>query len=135
MADELDAHPHEPELQRLIRVWSWVDRVEDCCSTAEQQLQQQPVGDGPSPAADWPIAGLGEAGVLDVFERVMAGQQEAEAESSSIHDVLGCAVYSSRGRRVALKACGWSCGEEGEMATSAIDDTAGGAAVAGDMSR
>ena len=103
-SDGLTPAPDE-EASRLIRVWSWVDRIEELCGGG--------MGAGPDPEGDWPVGSLLDAGVMGILDRTQAYQDEGSR--SSLDPVLGCHVYSGRGRRAALRACGW-CAEGAEGA-------------------
>lgn len=95
----------QEELQRLVRVWGWVDRIEDLC---ERQFNE-----GEEADADWPVESLLDAGVIHILDAHRGTGEDAGARWVQ-EPVLHCPVYVSRARRVALKACGWTNEEEGD---------------------
>jgi hypothetical protein len=108
------------QLRQLTEMWNWVERVECLASDGH-------VGGGTAQGADAALLanGVGVQSLLG-FERQRGGQYPAQrpkprrsgdsGTSQSQHPVLGCPLYTSPGRSLALQLCGWSTLEnEGEV--------------------
>ena len=69
----------------LLRLWSWIDRVESLCSDAEEMEAENL----------WPVKGLLDAGMW----RLLGMDDEATGEQVLFSDTLSCEVYDSPARR------------------------------------
>jgi len=94
----------QEELLRLVRLWAWVDRIEELC--------QPEVNNGDEADADWPVEGLIDAGVIRILESLKGVGEEGGAGRWGQEPILHCPVYNIRARRVALRACGWANEED-----------------------
>ncbi|CAM9303952.1 unnamed protein product, partial [Chrysoparadoxa australica] len=107
----------DTELSRLWRAWAWVERMETLCSMSAER--QEGVLEGPLPtprgpvheAGGWSAIDLEDASVLDLLSLQPpspAAGPTLKDLAAETHPTLGCAVFTSRGRRQVLQACGWS---------------------------
>ena len=71
-----------PTRDALLRLWSWIERVEALCSETEE------------PWSDWPAKGLMDAGAWRLL-LINEGVDDVEVMS----DELSCMTYDSKGRR------------------------------------
>ena len=69
----------------LLRLWSWIDRIESLCSDSEEVDED----------VLWPAKGLIDAGVLEL----LATDQGAMMETPSFSESLSIETFNSPGRR------------------------------------
>ena len=86
-------------LQQLFRLWAWVERVEELCTTKGWVFGK-------------PVTGIANAGVealllaADGASSLPGGPGLDSARSRD--QVLGCPLFQSQGRQMVLQACGWA---------------------------
>ncbi|GKY98820.1 hypothetical protein MPSEU_000838100 [Mayamaea pseudoterrestris] len=86
-----------PTRAALLRLWSWIERVEALCSEAA-------VEDLWADGAAWHAKGLIGAGAW----RLIHEDHGKEVDVEVFSDNLACLTYDSPGRRAALTSCGWA---------------------------
>jgi hypothetical protein len=91
----------------LLRLWSWVERVESLCA---ESWQDETSWDG----WNWPAKGLADAGAIELLRMDTAGAGADGSRSTGAVDkeefceTLSCTTYHSPGRRAAMTSCGWA---------------------------
>ena len=86
-----------PARAALLRLWSWIERVEALCAEA---AQEDSWGDGMS----WQAKGLIDAGAWRLIQEDNGNENDADVYSEQ----LACTTFDSPGRRAALTSCGWA---------------------------
>ncbi|KAG7362787.1 zinc-ribbon like family protein [Nitzschia inconspicua] len=87
--------------RELIRLWSWIDRVEALSFQDVEDLDNENI---------WTAKGLLDAGtwhLLEIETSASGDSVESHVEVS-LSETLGCNVYDSTSRRAALAANGWA---------------------------
>ena len=85
----------KPSRESLLRLWSWIERVEALCADAEDLC-----ADGLS----WQAKGLKDAGAWQLIH----GDNGKDDDQEVYSEQLACTTYDSPGRRAALTSCGWA---------------------------
>jgi WD repeat-containing protein mio len=90
----------------LLRLWSWVERVESLCA---ESWQEEISWEG----WNWPAKSLIEAGAIELLRMDTAGGGAGSHGASTVDkaefcDALSCTTYHSPGRRAAMTSCGWA---------------------------
>jgi len=80
--------------EALVRLWSWIERVESFCAEAEDMYAVDGVNLG------WPAKGLIDAGAW----RLLATDDGVAEDEEVFSESLCCVTYDSPGRRSVLKA-------------------------------
>lgn len=78
----------------LLRLWTWIDRVESLCNDEEMD-----------DTFDWQAKGLMEAGVWQLLD---FHTDISTTDKVTFSETLVCNVYDSPIRRMALTSCGWA---------------------------
>ena len=90
LADKTAEHGGSlPPLRRaLLRLWSWIDRVESLCAEAEDIW-------GEATALTWPARGLIDSGPL----HLLGIDDDSRPDDEVFSEALSCMTYESMGRR------------------------------------
>ena len=93
LTEEISLHRFSPDHDALLRLWTWIDRVEALC-TASSPGETGGVDDG---GFYWASKGLDEVGVWKLLE---IENDALEASDEIVHsDSLSCDLYDSTVRR------------------------------------
>ncbi|CAB9496206.1 GATOR complex protein MIOS [Seminavis robusta] len=82
----------------LLRLWTWIDRMESLCGSHEEMGAMEDGG------TFWSTKGFDECGVWKLLDF----DSERHTDTIVRSDALACDVYESPVRRAGLTACGWT---------------------------
>ena len=93
LAEEMPLDRISPERDALLRLWTWIDRIEALCSSTSPD-EAANMEDGGS---FWATKGLDETGVWKLLE--IGNETQKHPDEIIRSDSLGCEVYDSPVRR------------------------------------
>ena len=95
LAEELPLDRISPERDALLRLWTWIDRIEALCTTSAEDMAN--VEDG---GTFWATKGFDETGVWKLLG--IGSDALKQPETIIRSESLACDVYDSPDRRYVL---------------------------------
>jgi hypothetical protein len=96
-----EINPRSPNYSNraLLRLWSWIDRVESLSFQDIEEMEEDSV---------WMAKSILDAGAWQLLEMELDRMTNNADDDVSFSETLSCNIYDSSSRRATLASCGWA---------------------------